>query len=224
MTDRPASRRSVVDTIPLPPEPQPDPSPEPPTPAVDDAPSTRRRLWSRRRRCPARRSEPLPPPPHAGTGDRQRRGSGHRLPAPVVRSGPRFATPDADIRPPYPEVEARAGARKRCCSLRLSIDERGRVVAVEPVGQADPAFLAAARRHILKAWRYQPAMEGDQAVAATHRHHAEVRARLTGWPAGVAATPPPPYLCRMPVLPPVSKPAPPGATCAPSCASAAASS
>jgi periplasmic protein TonB len=51
--------------------------------------------------------------------------------------------------------------------LRLSIDERGRVVAVEPLGRADPAFLAAARRHILRAWRYQPAMEGDRAIASS---------------------------------------------------------
>ena len=51
--------------------------------------------------------------------------------------------------------------------LRLAIDERGRVVAVDPVGHADPAFLAAARRHILKAWRYQPAKEGNKAIASS---------------------------------------------------------
>ena len=51
--------------------------------------------------------------------------------------------------------------------LRLGIDERGRVVSVEPVGRADPTFLAAARRHILRVWRYQPAMEGAKAVPST---------------------------------------------------------
>ena len=51
--------------------------------------------------------------------------------------------------------------------LRLSIDARGRVVAVEPVGSADRAFLAAARRHLLAHWRYQPATEDGRAVAST---------------------------------------------------------
>ena len=51
--------------------------------------------------------------------------------------------------------------------LRLSIDERGRVVSVDPVGAADGAFLAAARRHLLAQWRYKPAMEGGRAVATS---------------------------------------------------------
>ena len=88
------------------------------------------------------------------------------LPTPIVRTGPRFATPDALIRPPYPE-EKRRLEQEATLKLRLAIDERGRVVAVEPVGRADPAFLAAARRHILKAWRYRPAMEGETAIASS---------------------------------------------------------
>jgi periplasmic protein TonB len=51
--------------------------------------------------------------------------------------------------------------------LRLTIDVRGRVTAVEPVGPADPSFLEAARRHILRAWRYKPATEDGVAVPST---------------------------------------------------------
>ena len=49
----------------------------------------------------------------------------------------------------------------------MSIDERGRVIAVDAVGRADATFLEVARRHILRAWRYQPAMEGSRAVPST---------------------------------------------------------
>ena len=51
--------------------------------------------------------------------------------------------------------------------LRLSIDPRGRVTAVEPVGAADPAFLASARSHLLRYWRYRPATEDGRAVASS---------------------------------------------------------
>jgi protein TonB len=47
------------------------------------------------------------------------------------------------------------------------IDERGRVVAVDPIGRADGIFLAAARRHLIAHWRYKPAMEAGRAVAST---------------------------------------------------------
>jgi hypothetical protein len=50
--------------------------------------------------------------------------------------------------------------------LALAV-ERGRVVAVEPVGPADPAFLNSARRHLLSRWRYRPASEDGRAVAST---------------------------------------------------------
>ena len=51
--------------------------------------------------------------------------------------------------------------------LRLSIDARGRVTAVEPIGTADPAFLASARAHLIRVWRYKPATEDGRAVAST---------------------------------------------------------
>jgi len=105
---------------------------------------------------------PLPPLPPGPTVDP----TPIPKPAPAIHSGPRFVTPPDDIRPPYPEP-MRAAELETTLRLRLAIDEHGRVTSVEAVGKADPVFLAAARRHILKAWRYTPAMEGDQAVPST---------------------------------------------------------
>ncbi|MEO7257809.1 MAG: energy transducer TonB [Sphingomicrobium sp.] len=82
-----------------------------------------------------------------------------------VRTGPRFATPPSAIRPPYPASKI-SSQEEALLKLRLSIDPRGRVVAVEPVGRADPAFLAAARRHLLAYWRYTPATEDGRAIAS----------------------------------------------------------
>lgn len=108
--------------------------------------------------------QPLPPlGPVAGTGT---------LPQPIpfdppiVRKGPRFATVGDAIRPPYP-ISKRESGDEASLRLKLSIDERGRVVAVDPIGRADPTFLEAARRHVLRMWRYQPAMEGAKAVPST---------------------------------------------------------
>ncbi len=83
-----------------------------------------------------------------------------------VRTGPRFATRDDQLRPPYPLSKIRT-EEEASLRLRLTIDPRGRVTAVDPVGSADPEFLAAARRHILKAWRYKPATEDGAAVPST---------------------------------------------------------
>ena len=84
----------------------------------------------------------------------------------VVRKAARFATPADLVRPPYPAArrESGEGAKLR---LTLAIDPRGRVTTVTPVGDADPLFLDAARRHILRHWRYRPALEGDVAIAST---------------------------------------------------------
>ena len=87
------------------------------------------------------------------------------LPDPV-RAGPRFATPADLVRPPYPPEKLRS-EEEAVLRLRLSIDPRGRVVAVEPAGPADRSFLEAARRHILAKWRYRPATEDGRPVAAT---------------------------------------------------------
>lgn len=83
----------------------------------------------------------------------------------VVRKAPRFATPPDSVRPPYPEIKRRL-EEEADLRLALDIDPRGRVVAVDPAGAADPIFLDAARRHILRYWRYQPASEGGRPVAS----------------------------------------------------------
>jgi protein TonB len=90
------------------------------------------------------------------------------LPVPTepVRVGPRFATPASDLRPPYPASKIESG-QEAVLRLRLSIDPRGRVVAVEPVGRADRAFLEAARRHLVERWRYKPATEDGRPVASS---------------------------------------------------------
>ena len=87
------------------------------------------------------------------------------LPQPIVRKAARFVTPADDVRPPYPASKQRM-AEEASLRLSLQIDERGRVTSVSPVGAADPVFLEAARRHILKRWRYAPATEGGSAVAS----------------------------------------------------------
>lgn len=86
-------------------------------------------------------------------------------PAPV-RTGPHFLTPEADIKPPYPQSKLR-NEEEAVLRLKLTIDSRGRVTAVEPVGRADPVFLAAARRHIAARWRYRPATEDGRAIASS---------------------------------------------------------
>ena len=88
------------------------------------------------------------------------------LPSEPVRVGPRFATPAAAVRPTYPASKIES-EEEAVLKLKLSIDPRGRVVAVEPVGRADPAFLAAARRHLLAHWRYKPATEDGRAIASS---------------------------------------------------------
>ncbi|MCF2515030.1 hypothetical protein LVY65_08120 [Sphingomonas sp. G124] len=41
------------------------------------------------------------------------------------------------------------------------------MTVVESIGPADPGFLEAARRHILRAWRYKPALEDGVAVPSS---------------------------------------------------------
>lgn len=88
-------------------------------------------------------------------------------PQPVPVSTPaQPLTSASDLKPPYPESKLLAG-EEAALTLRLTIDEHGRVVAVDPIGRADPVFLSAARRHLMSHWRYKPAMESGHAVAST---------------------------------------------------------
>jgi protein TonB len=90
-------------------------------------------------------------------------------PTPVltpIRVGPRFATPEWLIKPDYPNDKRRL-EEEAVLRLKLSIDERGRVVAVEPVGRADRSFFEAARAHLIRSWRYNPATEDGRPVASS---------------------------------------------------------
>jgi len=91
------------------------------------------------------------------------------IPTPItqpVRIAARFATPDWLVKPPYPADKQRL-EEEATLQLRLTIDERGRVVAVEAVGSADPSFLKAARKHLMASWRYSPATEDGRPVASS---------------------------------------------------------
>lgn len=83
-----------------------------------------------------------------------------------VRVGPRFATPELLIKPPYPADKQRL-EEEATLRLKLAIDDRGRVTAVEPVGRVDRSFFEAARKHLIAYWRYKPATEDGRAVATT---------------------------------------------------------
>jgi len=81
---------------------------------------------------------------------------------PVTRQA-QLLTPPSELKPPYPQSKLLA-EEEAALTLRLTIDEQGRVVAVDPVGRADAVFLAAARRHLIAHWRYKPAMKDGRAV------------------------------------------------------------
>lgn len=83
-----------------------------------------------------------------------------------VRIAARFNTPESALRPPYPTDKLRM-QEETTLQLRLTIDANGRVTAVEPIGRADPSFLNAARRHILRNWRYKPATVDGVAAGST---------------------------------------------------------
>lgn len=84
----------------------------------------------------------------------------------AVRHAPRLLTPADELKPPYPESKLLT-EEEAVLTLRLAIDERGRVVDVQPVGRAEPVFLAAARRYLIAHWRYQPATEDGNAIASS---------------------------------------------------------
>lgn len=88
------------------------------------------------------------------------------LPTAPIHHDPRLLTPASDLKPPYPAAKL-AAEQEATLRLRLTIDDRGRVIAVDPVGYADRAFLESARRYIIAHWRYDPASDGPRAVAST---------------------------------------------------------
>jgi protein TonB len=87
------------------------------------------------------------------------------LPQPV-RLDAKLLTPASELKPPYPESKIASG-EEALLKLRLTIDERGRVVAVEPVGKADRVFFEAARRYLIAHWRYRPASEDGRPMTSS---------------------------------------------------------
>lgn len=93
--------------------------------------------------------------------------SGDPLPMPTsVKIAARLLTPAAELRPPYPRSKL-VGGDEAVLRLKLTIDERGRVIGVQPLGAADNTFLEAARRHLLAHWRYKPATEDGHVVSSS---------------------------------------------------------
>jgi protein TonB len=159
--------------ITIPPEKVPPPEPEPRTPQEPQLPQTTFidhvppivPVETMVPNVPIDIGPAIPPlPPAIGSG-----GGGIAAdppkPAPV-KIGAISRTPESALRPPYPNDKLRL-EQEATLKLRLTIDARGRVTAVDPVGAADPSFLEAARRHIIRAWRYKPATEDGVAVPST---------------------------------------------------------
>jgi protein TonB len=85
-------------------------------------------------------------------------------PPPIpARTGPELLTPPSELKPPYPQSKLLTG-EEALLRLRLSIDASGRVIAVDPIGQADSVFLATARRYLITHWRYRPGSDSGHAV------------------------------------------------------------
>lgn len=83
-----------------------------------------------------------------------------------IRHEPRLLTPPSELKPPYPASKL-ASEEEATLKLRLTIDEHGRVVSVDPVGYADHEFLQAAQRYIIAHWRYAPATTDGTATSST---------------------------------------------------------
>ena len=83
-----------------------------------------------------------------------------------VHHGPELLTPPSQLKPPYPAAKL-LSEEEATLNLRLSIDENGRVTAVDPIGRADSIFLEAARRYLLAHWRYRPATKDGRAVSSS---------------------------------------------------------
>jgi len=159
--------RTIVDLIKVPPPP---PKTVPPPPKANVKPQPTKTFFDRTETIiPLNQTGPLvqnppdnPPPlgPIAGSGMTV---VPEQLIHPPVRVAARFNTPEWALKPPYP-AEKRQLEQEATLRLRLSIDDRGRVIAVEPLGNVDRAFMEAARKHLIAKWRYRPATEDGRPV------------------------------------------------------------
>ncbi|HET9810872.1 MAG TPA: energy transducer TonB [Sphingomicrobium sp.] len=154
----------LIDAAKPPPENSPPPTPERKPKSVLDQPLALVPLP--RQTTPSIDSTPLPLPIPDLTLPITPTPETRVAPPQPVRTGPRFVTPRSQIEPPYPQSKLAIG-EEAALRLRLSIDERGRVTSVQAIGPADPVFLAAARKHLIAHWSYQPAKEDGRAVASS---------------------------------------------------------
>jgi periplasmic protein TonB len=156
-----------VELIPQPEPPRPDPAQTPPRPATES---------HIERTIPLVPTKPINDPliidttpfepgPIVGPGTIQ---TPEPLPQPPVlaRTEARLVTPAWELKPPYPMAKI-ASEEEAVLRLRITIDERGRVIAVEPLAPVDRAFLDSARRHLLSHWRYKPAMENGRPITSS---------------------------------------------------------
>ncbi|MES2120087.1 MAG: energy transducer TonB [Pseudomonadota bacterium] len=162
----------TVDTIPAPKEPVavPDSKPRPARPPIADPIS----------RTNPQVPLPLPGPDEVGTapaellpgpaGGGVGTGTTQVVPpqprAALISRGPQLLTPDSELKPPYP-LAKQAFGKEATLTLKLMIDENGRVLTVDAIGRADRTFAEAARRHIIMHWRYRPALQNGHAVMST---------------------------------------------------------
>lgn len=162
---RPPQQPPLIN-VPIEPAPPPNPvaHPQRPQPVPNSGPSV-----------PLPTPDPLPldPRPDLGAGPIVGGGGANSIPQfPIklipapVRHDPRLLTPADELKPPYPQSKI-LNEEEATLQLRLTINEFGRVTAVDPVGAADRVFLEAARRYLIAHWRYQPATEDGHAVASS---------------------------------------------------------
>jgi periplasmic protein TonB len=157
---------------PLPPEPDIEPrppelSPAPPRSRIDTPPT----LLPTPQPGPVVDLTPAPPNPGPVIGTNPQ-----PIPVPVpvplptpvpnISSKAVLLTSGDRLRPPYPASKIRL-EEEASLRLRLAIDERGRVTSVDSVGPADPEFLASARSHLVRHWRYKPAQADGGPVATS---------------------------------------------------------
>lgn len=109
---------------------------------------------------------PVDAGPIAGRGASIVSGASNPIKLLPIRHDPRLLTPFSELKPPYPAAKL-ASEEEAVLRLRLTIDEGGRVVAVDSLGRADRVFVDAARRYMMAHWRYAPATENGRAVSSS---------------------------------------------------------
>ena len=159
---------TVVMTIPIPKTPDPTPQPDSPSQPANDPriDQTNATLPPVGPTIPVDQTGPTSLGPPTASNEIKLPPGPPFVAIEPLKLGPRLLTPASQLKPPYPASKLLT-EEEATLRLRLTIDERGRVIAVEPVGRADSVFLAAARRHLLGHWRYQPASEDGRAVSSS---------------------------------------------------------